>query len=150
MVSFLEMIGRKFHIHKQQHRTPRHGIPNIQQKVNFSFSPSPLAFSFIPSYCIREELAQYLIHKYIYIHSYIHSSIHSLCLNGYSMIGRMIYNICCRRITSAHSEHPDVLARFLCNRERHLTIDFRFLARYFLRVHRCERISSENFGYKIK
>ena len=61
------------------------------------------SLSFIPSYCIREELAQYLIHKYIYIHSSIHSSIHSLFLNGYSMIGRMIYNICCRRITSAHS-----------------------------------------------
>jgi hypothetical protein len=40
------------------------------------------------------------------------------------MIGRMIYNICCQHITSAHSMmlFP---ARFLCNTERRLTIDFR-------------------------
>lgn len=74
-----------------------------KKKKSLSFFLSP--HSFIASYCIREELAQYLIHKYIYIHTHssIHSSIHSLLLNGYSMIGRMIYNICCRRITSAHS-----------------------------------------------
>lgn len=43
-----------------------------------------------------------LIQRCICIASFFHSSIHSLHLNGYSMIGRMIYNICCRRITSAH------------------------------------------------
>ena len=121
------MIGHKYQWHKQPHQTPPHGIHNIQQKVNFSSN------SFIPSHCEEKSLLDTSfigICMHIYIYTSLYSFIYSF---PFLMVIRWLEGWFIIFVAVALHLHIFLhsLARFLCNTERHLTIDFRCVFSFF-------------------